>query len=82
MNVSRIFLFLLETKNSSDHVIGFKRWLGYGGGLALFWFLVGDSNEIMNISEKVGGPNLIPESCFFSFRYLVISYHGQAGNDQ
>ncbi|XP_010451797.1 PREDICTED: uncharacterized protein LOC104733977 [Camelina sativa] len=42
------FLFLLETKNSSDHVLGVKDWLGYdqvhivdpvglSGGLALFW---------------------------------------------
>ncbi|XP_013601226.1 PREDICTED: uncharacterized protein LOC106308633 [Brassica oleracea var. oleracea] len=42
------FLFLLETKNSSDHIEGFRRSLGYdhiflvnpvglSGGLALFW---------------------------------------------
>ena len=42
------FLFLLETKNSSDHVVSVGRSLGYdhsflvkpvglGGGLALFW---------------------------------------------
>lgn len=41
-------MFLLETKTSSDHVLGFQRSLGYdhnflvnldnlSGGLALFW---------------------------------------------
>lgn len=41
-------MFLLETKNSSTHVLGVKDWMGYdhahivdpigrSGGLALFW---------------------------------------------
>lgn len=41
-------MFLLETKNSSSHVLGVKDWMGYdhahlvdpislSGGLALFW---------------------------------------------
>lgn len=48
MSISRIFLFLLKTKNSSDHVMKLQRSLGYdhifmvdpvglSGGLALFW---------------------------------------------
>lgn len=34
------------------------------------WFLVGDFNEIMNNSEKVGGPQC-EESSFFEFRALA-----------
>lgn len=126
------FVFLLEPKNSSDHVLSVWRSLGYNhyflvnpvglsGGLALFWknthtvevlysdnilidtmitvglmvfymsfvygdpvrhrrrfvwdriktigfrrdeawFLVGDFNEIMNNSEKLGGPQRIESS--------------------
>lgn len=134
------FLFLLENKISSEHLLSFQRWLGYdnnflvnpvglSGGLALFWmashgvdvrysdsrlidtkvsigsvsydmtfvyrdpvrqfrravwakitniglnrdaawFLAGDFNEIMNNSEKLGGPAK-QESTFYPFRSLV-----------
>ncbi|WZY69216.1 hypothetical protein YC2023_001456 [Brassica napus] len=134
------FLFLLETKNSSDHVIKLRSSLGFdhcylvdpvglSGGLALFWkkkhevkilsasariidtevklgavvfymsfvygdpvrqrriavwnelkvialnrtggwFLAGDFNELMNNSEKVGGPPR-QESSFFDFRAMA-----------
>ena len=138
------FLFLLETKNSSDHVEGFKRSLGFdhsflvdpvglSGGLALFWrnsheveilsssdriidarvkqrdlvyfisfvygdpvrhkrqivwdnlktiglnrnagwCLVGDFNELMNSSEKSGGPAR-EESSFYPFRNMASGCH-------
>ncbi|XP_013608138.1 PREDICTED: uncharacterized protein LOC106314876 [Brassica oleracea var. oleracea] len=134
------FLFLLETKNSSDHIEGFKRSLGYdhsflvnpvglSGCLVLFWrnsheveilsssdriidarvkqrylvyfisfvygdpvrhkrqivwdnlktiglnmnagwCLVGDFNELMNSSEKSGGP-AHEESSFYPFRNMA-----------
>lgn len=34
------------------------------------WFLVGDVNELMNNSEKLGGPAR-PENSFYQFRSLV-----------
>ena len=137
------FVFLLETKNSSAHVLKFQSSLGYdhcflvdpvglSGGLALFWksnfevevlqasnriidtkikfgsrvffmsfvygdpvrqrrsvvwvmlkdiglnrnggwFLVGDFNELMNNSEKVGGPRR-QENTFYEFRALSRDY--------
>ncbi|EFH59772.1 predicted protein [Arabidopsis lyrata subsp. lyrata] len=56
-------LFLMETKNSSNHVLDVKKWLGYdsshivdpeglSGGLAIFWKASYDV-EILHSDKRI-----------------------------
>ncbi|KAG7536410.1 Reverse transcriptase domain [Arabidopsis suecica] len=65
------FLFLMETKNSSTHVLKVQRWMGYdhshivnpiglSGGLALFWKnsyeveVINSDHRIIDVKVKLG----------------------------